>query len=169
MRLQHGGFGRMGRCCWPAWAWRRWRPGGRGGSTRGTVLIGDGALDGALFLPLALALVFGARLLLPHFGPRPRCSAGGAGVGVAGLDPAGWCRLPPRPDPAPSLPSAWPRIAWGHGVGWITGLLPVLLDELDDGLGSAASAHAAQFVEGGFSAVLVMLVALWIRPALRRG
>jgi small-conductance mechanosensitive channel len=147
-----------------------WWAGRRG--TRGTVLIGEGALDGALFPLLALALVFGARLLLPHFGLAPALFR----LAMPVLVSLALIRLVVR-----VLAAAWPDsgaiklaerlgswIAWGATVLWITGLLPVLLDELDDVGWKFGSVRLTlrNFVEGGFSAVLVMLVALWISAGI---
>ena len=59
-------------------------------------------------------------------------------------------------------------IAWLALVGWVTGLLPVLLDELDQirwTLGGT-TISLRKLLEGAVTAVLVMVLALWVSAAV---
>ncbi len=59
-------------------------------------------------------------------------------------------------------------IAWLGLVGWVTGLLPVLLDELDQirwTLGGT-TLSLRKLLEGAVTAVLVMVLALWVSAAV---
>jgi small-conductance mechanosensitive channel len=59
-------------------------------------------------------------------------------------------------------------LAWLTVVAWVTGLLPVLLDELDDihlKLGGA-NVTARNLIEGALSAGLVLMLALWVSSAI---
>jgi small-conductance mechanosensitive channel len=59
-------------------------------------------------------------------------------------------------------------LAWIGVVLWITGLLPLILDELDAISWKIGSAHVSvrNIIEGGVTAVLVLMVALWVSAAL---
>jgi len=59
-------------------------------------------------------------------------------------------------------------IAWIGVVLWTTGLLPLILEELDTISWKIGSAHVSvrNILEGGLSAVLVLMVALWVSAAL---
>jgi small-conductance mechanosensitive channel len=74
--------------------------------------------------------------------------------------------------------SAWVRtlersiswIAWGAVVLWVTGVLPVVLDALDD-IGwkmGASRITLRNVVEGALSAAVVMVAALWISSAIEK-
>ena len=61
-------------------------------------------------------------------------------------------------------------LAWAGVVLWITGLLPALLDELDGvkwKFGQSTISLRAM-LEGGITAGVVMVLALWISAALER-
>ncbi len=61
-------------------------------------------------------------------------------------------------------------LAWVGVVLWVTGVLPLLLQELDDitwKLGST-KISVRNLIEGAVSAVLVMVLALWVSAALEK-
>ncbi len=137
-----------------------------------SVLFGDRVIDGALFPLLALALAFGARRLLPLWGLAPALFKLALPVLVslavirviARVLRAAW------PDSAPirlvERIGSW--LMWLGAVLWITGLLPVILDELDD-IGwkfGTVRLTLRNLIEGGFTAALVLVVALWISAAI---
>ncbi|MFG6463994.1 mechanosensitive ion channel family protein [Roseateles sp. DXS20W] len=137
-----------------------------------SVLFGERVIDGALFPLLALALAFGARRLLPLWGLAPALFKLALPVLVslavirviARVLRAAW------PDSAPirlvERIGSW--IMWLGAVLWITGLLPVILDELDD-IGwkfGTVKLTLRNMIEGGLTAALVLVVALWISAAI---
>lgn len=137
-----------------------------------SVLFGRHVVDGVLFPVLALLVALGARRLLPELGLAPalfklvvpvllsllviRLTAR---VLRAALPNSGWVRLVERS-------VSW--LAWGASVLWITGLLPILLDELEDirwKMGSSQVSLRA-LLEGGLTAVLVLMLALWLSAVI---
>lgn len=137
-----------------------------------SVLFGERVIDGALFPLLALALAFGARRLLPLWGLAPALFKLALPVLVslavirviARVLRAAW------PDSAPirlvERIGSW--LMWLGAVLWITGLLPVILDELDD-IGwkfGTVKLTLRNLIEGGLTAALVLVVALWISAAI---
>ena len=123
-----------------------------------SVLFGDRVVDGALFPLLALALAFGARRLLPLWGQVPALFK----LALPVLVSLAVIRVIAR-----VLAAAWPNSApirlverigswlvWIGAVLWVTGLLPVILDELDD-IGwkfGAVKLTLRNLIEGGFTA-----------------
>jgi small-conductance mechanosensitive channel len=59
-------------------------------------------------------------------------------------------------------------LAWVGVVLWTTGLLPLMLDELDNISWKIGTARVTvrSIIEGGVTAVLVMMLALWVSAAL---
>nr|WP_235538413.1 mechanosensitive ion channel domain-containing protein [Pelomonas sp. Root1444] len=137
-----------------------------------SVLFGERVLDGALFPLLALALAFGVRRLLPLWGLAPALFK----LALPVLVSLAVIRVIAR-----VLAAAWPNSApirlverigswavWLGAVLWITGLLPVILDELDD-IGwkfGTVKLTLRNLIEGGLTAALVLVVALWISAAI---
>jgi len=133
-----------------------------------SVLFGDGVIDGALFPVLALALAFGARRLLPLLGLAPALFK----LALPVLVTLAVIRLIAR-----VLAAAWPNstvikaveklgswLVWIVAVLWVTGLLPVIMDELDD-IGwkfGTVKLTLRNLIEGGLTATIVLVVALWI-------
>ncbi|MFG6441449.1 mechanosensitive ion channel family protein [Roseateles sp. LKC17W] len=137
-----------------------------------SVLFGDRVIDGALFPLLALALAFGARRLMPLWELAPALFKLALPVLVslavirviARVLRAAW------PDSAPirlvERIGSW--LMWLGAVLWITGLLPIILDELDD-IGwkfGTVRLTLRNLIEGGLTAALVLVVALWISAAI---
>jgi len=59
-------------------------------------------------------------------------------------------------------------MAWGAVVLWLTGLLPLVLEELDQIQWKVGSSHLSvrTLIEGGLTAGLVMLLTLWVSSAI---
>lgn len=135
------------------------------------VLLGDQLVDGVLFPSLLLGLVFASRsvwakthaLWLFDF-LLPVCISLAAirlGVKVlqAAFKDAAWVRPVER-----SL--SW--LAWAAVVLWLTGLLPMVLEELDQIQWKVGTSHLSvrTLIEGGLTAGLVMLLTLWVSSAI---
>lgn len=137
-----------------------------------SVLFGERVIDGTLFPLLALALAFGARRLLPLYGLAPALFK----LALPVLVSLAAIRLVAR-----VLRAAWPDsttframerlgswLVWIGAVLWITGLWPVMMDELDD-IGwkfGSVKLTLRNIVEGGLTSGLVLVLALWISSAV---
>ena len=136
-----------------------------------SVLLGRKLLDGVMFPGVLLGFVFATRtvwakshqLWLFDF-LLPVCLSLAAirlGVKVlqAAFKEAAWVRPFER-----SL--SW--LAWGAVVLWLTGLLPLVLEELDQIQWKVGASHLSvrTLIEGGLSAGLVMLLTLWVSSAI---
>jgi small-conductance mechanosensitive channel len=137
-----------------------------------SVLFGERVVDGALFPLLALALAFGARRLLPLWSLAPALFK----LALPVLVSLAVIRVIAR-----VLRAAWPGSApirlverigswvmWLGAVLWITGLLPVILDELDD-IGwkfGTVKLTLRNLIEGGLTAALVLVLALWLSSTI---
>ncbi|PTT77016.1 mechanosensitive ion channel protein, partial [Pelomonas sp. HMWF004] len=137
-----------------------------------SVLFGERVIDGALFPLLAMALAFGARRLMPIWGLAPALfklalpvlvSLAAIRV-VARVLRAAW----PHSEPIKLVERIGSWLVWIGAVLWITGLLPIILDELDD-IGwkfGAVKLTLRNIIEGGLTAALVLVAALWISAAI---
>jgi small-conductance mechanosensitive channel len=139
-----------------------------------SVWFGRKIIDGVLFPALALALAFGARLALPALGVPLALFK----IVVPVLLSFAVIRLSVR-----VLTAAFPNsrvmrlaertiswLAWLAVVGWITGVLPVVLDELDGihwKLGGAR-VSVRNLIEGALSAGFVLVLALWVSAAIEQ-
>ena len=135
------------------------------------VLLGRHLVDGVLFPSLLLGLVFASRSIWAKSHPLwlfdfllPVCVSLAAirlGVKVlqAAFKDAAWVRPVER-----SL--SW--VAWAAVVLWLTGLLPMVLEELDQIQWKVGSSHLSvrTLIEGGLTAGLVMLLTLWVSSAI---
>ncbi|WP_458232368.1 mechanosensitive ion channel family protein [Roseateles sp. P5_E8] len=137
-----------------------------------SVLFGERVIDGALFPLLALALAFGARRLLPLWGLAPALFKLALPVLVslavirviARVLRAAW----PNSAPIRAVERIGSWLVWMGAVLWITGLLPIILDELDD-IGwkfGAVKLTLRNIIEGGLTAALVLVMALWVSAAI---
>jgi len=137
-----------------------------------SVLLGQRAVDGMLFPLLALALAWGASHLLPMMGvPRVVFR-----VAIPLLISLTLIRLIVRvlgaalPDSSLLRPlvrtMSW--LAWGSSVLWVLGLLPLLLDELDDISYKIGGRQISvlDLLHGAFVALIVLVLALWISAAI---
>ena len=136
-----------------------------------SVLLGRRLLDGVLFPTLLLGLVFISRAVWAKSHPLwifdflvPVCfSLAVIRLGVKVLQvtfkSAEWVRPIER-----SL--SW--LAWAAVVLWLTGLLPLVLEELDQIKWKIGASHLSvrTLIEGGLTAGLVMLLTLWVSSAI---
>jgi len=136
-----------------------------------SVLLGRRLFDGVLFPSLLLVLVFITRAVLVKSQALwifdflvPVCfSLAVIRLGVKVLQvtfkSAEWVRPLER-----SL--SW--LAWAAVVLWLTGLLPLVLEELDQIKWKIGASHLSvrTLIEGGLTAVLVMLLTLWVSSAI---
>ena len=136
-----------------------------------SVLLGQRLIDGVLFPALLWGLMFGARTLLTQTQPialfdilLPVCTSLalirlGVKVLQVGLGGAPFVRVLERT-------ISW--LAWGAVVLWVTGILPLLLEELDRIQwkvgGSVLSVRT--LIEGALTAGAVLIVALWVSSAI---
>src|SRR5574343_1487948 len=136
-----------------------------------SVLLGRKLIDGVLFPGLLWGLTFGARTLLTQEHPialfdilLPVCTSLalirlGVKVLQVALGAAPFVRVLERT-------ISW--LAWIAVVLWVTGILPLLLDELDQihwkvG-GSLLSGRT--LIEGALTAGAVLIVTLWVSSAI---
>lgn len=137
-----------------------------------SVLFGRHVVDGVLFPVLALLLALGARRLLPLLGVAPALFKLVIPVLVSLLV----IRLTARVMRAALPDSPWIKLiertvswlAWAGSILWITGLLPMLLDEFDQlhwKIGNNQLSLRA-LIEGGLTAVFVLVLALWLSSVI---
>ncbi len=138
-----------------------------------SIIFGRRIVDGVLFPVLALALAFAAKLLLAGTVRAAvfklavpillslvviRLSVRVLGVAFPGLR---WVRVIER-----SI--SW--LAWIAVVLWVTGLLPLLLDAMDEVQWKIGTARMSlrNVVEGTLTAGLVMVLTLWLSAAIEK-
>ena len=138
-----------------------------------SIVFGRRIFDGVLFPVLALAFAFGAKLILAASVKAAvfklavpillslvviRLSVRVLGVTFPGLR---WVRVLER-----SI--SW--LAWIAVVLWVTGLLPLLLDAMDELQWKVGTARISlrNVVEGTLTAGLVLVLALWISAAIEK-
>ena len=137
-----------------------------------SVLFGHRVLDGALFPLLALGFSLAARRLLPWWGVVP----GVFKLVLPLLVSLAVIRLVAR-----VLVAAWPHSLWiksvervGSWLVWVgavlvvTGLWDSLMEALDEISWKFGSVHMTlrNMLEGGFTAALVLVLALWVSSAI---
>lgn len=146
----------------------------RGGAPRpGSIWFGRGVVDGVLFPVLALAFAVAARALLKGHLPIAVFR-----LVVPVLVSLLLIRLTVR-----VLRAAFPTshlmrvversiswLAWIAVVLWVTGVLPFVLDQLDDIQWKIGNTHISvrNALEGAISAIVVLVLALWVSSALER-
>ena len=158
-------------CLGLAWVMVRLLRGGQ--SDKSSIWFGARIVDGVLFPFIALALAYGTRLLLagtvqvavfkvaiPILLSLAVIRTCVRGLGATFPD-SGWMRILER-----SI--SW--IAWGAVVLWITGVLPVLLEGLDEIALTVGSTRVSlrNLIEGAISAGLVLVVVLWVSAAIEK-
>jgi small-conductance mechanosensitive channel len=139
----------------------------------GSIWFGERIVDGVLFPGLALALAFGARLLLAS---TVKIAVFKLAIPIllsllvirlavrvlqVTFPSAGWVRVIERT-------VSW--IAWLAVVLWITGVLPLLLEAMDEVSWKVGATKLTlrNLVEGTLTAGLVLVVALWISAAIEK-
>lgn len=137
----------------------------------GSVLFGRQVFDGALFPLLLLVLGYLARALLLQFVPLAVFKVAipvlvslvvirlGVKVLQVAFAAAPWVRAIERT-------ISW--LAWGAMVLWVSGLLPLVLAELDEiqWKVGASTLSLRTLLEGSLTAGAVMILMLWISSAL---
>jgi small-conductance mechanosensitive channel len=135
------------------------------------VWFGERLVDGVLFPVLALALAVGARAWLARYQ-----SVAVFPIAVPILASLVVIRVAvrvlrvafPQSQPVRVIERTLSWFVWGALVLWVTGLLPLVLKELEDihwKLGGA-DVSLRSLLEGALSAVVVLVVALWISAAI---
>jgi small-conductance mechanosensitive channel len=138
-----------------------------------SVWFGDHIVDGVLFPVIALALAFAARTVLAG-SIRPAVFQVAIPVLVSLVVIRLSVRVLSRTFPA----VAWVRtversiswLAWIGVVLWVTGVSPMVLDEMEAIRWKVGTAQVTlrNLLEGTITAGLVMVLALWISAALER-
>ena len=141
--------------------------------TAGSIWFGERIIDGVLFPTVALALAFGARLLL-----SASLKIAVFKVAIPILVSLLVIRLAVRVLRVTFPDAHWVRviertvswIAWLAVVLWITGVLPLLLEAMDEVSWKVGATRLTlrNLVEGTLTAGLVMVVALWISAAIEK-
>ncbi|MBC7482444.1 MAG: mechanosensitive ion channel [Rhizobacter sp.] len=139
----------------------------------GSIWFGKRIVDGVSFPLLALALAFAAKLALSGF-VKPAVLK----LAVPILLSLAVIRLSVRVLSATFPNTRWVRIversiswlAWLAVVFWVIGVLPLVLDAMDDLRWKIGSVHLSlrDMFEGLLSASLVMVLALWASAAVEK-
>ena len=139
----------------------------------GSIWFGDRIVDGVLFPVLALALAFGARLLVSATLPIAVFK-----LAILILLSLVVIRLSvrvlrvtfPHAHAVRVIERTVSWIAWLAVVLWITGVLPLLLEAMEEVSWKVGNTHLTlrNAVEGTLTAGLVLVVALWISAAIER-
>lgn len=156
-------------CLGTAWLVVRWL---RGPQARpASIWFGRGVVDGVLFPVLALAATYTARRLLEGSLPIALLRLAvpillslvvirvTARVLHAGFPGSALIRAVERT-------VSW--VAWIGAVLWVTGVLPVVMEELDGirWTAGAVTISLRQVIEGTLSVVVVLVIALWVSAAV---
>ena len=151
---------------------RALRPAPREGHHHHSIWFGTSLVDGVLFPVLMLALAHVARRVLLDLGQPVAVFRLALPILLSLVLIRLSVRVLRAAFPSSALVRAAERtISWIAWVGvalWVTGVLPVVLDELDDiqwKLGSHP-VSLRTLIEGSLSAGFVLVVALWISAAL---
>ena len=141
---------------------------------RGSIWFGDGVVDGVLFpvTALLLALLAGWLLTLPPLSLPPAVFKLVLPVLTSLVVIRLTVRVLHRAFPNSALMRVVERsvswLAWVAVALWITGLLPLILQELDAITWKVGATHVSvrNIIEGVVTAVLVLMLALWVSAAL---
>jgi small-conductance mechanosensitive channel len=137
-----------------------------------SVLFGQRVIDGVLFPVLALVMAFVARALLPSLGVPPAVFRVAIPVLISLVAIRLTVRVLGAAFPASSAIRAIERtvswLAWIAVVLWITGVLPMVMQELDTVTWTLGTTRISlrNVVEGTLSAVVVLVLALWLSAAI---
>ncbi|WP_280150819.1 mechanosensitive ion channel domain-containing protein [Piscinibacter sp. XHJ-5] len=137
-----------------------------------SVLFGQRVVDGVLFPVLALVMAFVARGLLPSLGVPLAVFKVAIPVLVSLVVIRLTVRVLGAAFPASSAIRAIERtvswLAWIGVVLWITGVLPMVMQELDTITWTLGTARISlrNVVEGSLSAVVVLVLALWLSAVI---
>jgi small-conductance mechanosensitive channel len=138
---------------------------------RASIVFGEGLFDGVLFPLLALLLAFGARYALQGTVPLAVFK-----LAVPILLSLAAIRLTvrvltvafPQSRPMRVLERWVSWVAWIAVALWVTGILPTVMDALDDVTWKMGTTHVSlrNLIEGTLSVVVVLIIALWVSAAV---
>jgi small-conductance mechanosensitive channel len=137
-----------------------------------SVLFGRQVVDGVLFPVLALVLAFVARELLPSLGVPQAVFKLAIPVLVSLVVIRLTVRVLSAAFPTSQTMRAIERtvswLAWIGVVLWVTGVLPVVMEELDAIAWKLGGARISlrNVLEGSLSAIVVLVLALWLSAAV---
>ena len=136
-----------------------------------SILFGVRIVDGALFPLVLLSLAYIARTLLHHW-----VALAAFKIAIPVLVALVVIRIGVKVLQVAYPDAAWVRpiersiswMAWLGMVLWVTGLLPLVLDELDQihWKVGGATLSVRTIIEGAVTAAAVLLIALWISAAI---
>ena len=142
-------------------------------SPEGSIWFGRRIVDGVLFPILALALAYAAKLAF-----HATAQAAVFKLAVPMLISLVVVRLSVRVLGVTFPDARWVRtlersiswVAWIAVVLWVTGVLPILMDAMDDVHWKIGATRMSlrNVVEGSLTAGLVMVIALWISAAIEK-
>ncbi|MCZ2407296.1 MAG: mechanosensitive ion channel [Burkholderiales bacterium] len=143
----------------------------RGAKNPNSILLGRSVVDGALFPLLLLAFAYVARTVVQQWAPLAVFV-----VAIPVLVALAAIRMGAKVLQVAFPQSAWVRplersvswLAWLAMVLWVTGLLPLVLHELE-GVGwkvGGATLTLRSVIEGTVTAGFVLLLALWVSAAI---
>ena len=142
-------------------------------SVEGSIWFGERIVDGVLFPVAALVLAYAAKLMLAG-----TVKAAVFKLAIPILLSLLVIRLTVRVLRASFPGSRWMRVfersvswaAWAGVVLWVTGILPVLLDAMEDIRWKIGATHVSlrDMLEGAFTGALVMMLALWVSAAIEK-
>ena len=138
-----------------------------------SILFGERVFDGVLFPVLALAFAFAARIGLEAT-IKPAVFRVAIPILISLVVIRFSMRVLSRTFPGVSWVRTFERsiswLAWIAVVLWVTGVLPLVLDAMDDVHWKVGSAQMTlrSVVEGTITAGVVLVLALWISAALER-
>jgi small-conductance mechanosensitive channel len=139
----------------------------------GSILFGEKVFDGVLFPILALAFAFAARVGLEAT-IKPAVFRVAIPILISLVVIRFSVRVLSRTFPGVAWVRTFERsiswLAWIAVVLWVTGVLPLVLDAMDDVHWKIGSAQMTlrNVVEGTITAGIVLVLALWISAALER-
>lgn len=164
-------LGVLGLCVGLAWLLTRLLGSGLGQGGHKSVLFGRRTFDGVLFPLVLLCLAMLARALLVRWLPLAVFK-----IAIPVLLALLAIRLAVKVLQAAfqqtplvlRLERSISWLAWGAMVLWVSGLLPVLLDELDQISWKMGEARMSlrTLIEGGLTAALMLVLALWISAVI---
>ncbi len=164
-------LGVLGLCVGLAWLLTRLLGSGLGQGGHKSVLFGRRTVDGVLFPLVLLGLAMLARALLVRWLPLAVFK-----IAIPVLLALLAIRLAVKVLQAAfqqtplvlRLERSISWLAWGAMVLWVSGLLPVLLDELDQISWKMGEARMSlrTLIEGGLTAALMLVLALWISAVI---
>jgi small-conductance mechanosensitive channel len=137
-----------------------------------SILFGRRIVDGVLFPVLALILVFVARGLLPMLGVPLAVFKLAIPILTSLLVIRLTVRVLTAAFPTSRAMRAIERtvswLAWIGVVLWVTGVLPVVMEELDGIAWKLGTSRISvrNVIEGSISAIVVLVLALWISAAI---